>query len=189
MYDDLSPLFMSETGLEAGLAAIRAAPRDVGTLEMVVRRPAEGEREVLAEGLLDLTEGLVGDNWKTRGSKKTADGSAHPDMQLNVMGARTIGLIAQSRDRWALAGDQLFVDLDLSADNLPPGTKLSVGTAIIEVTEMPHLGCKKFVARFGMPAMVWVNSEEGKSMRLRGLNARVVQPGVVRPGDVVRKLS
>ena len=174
--------------LEAGLATIGQAPKESGVLALIVRRPQSEAREVLTEGQLDLVEGLVGDNWRTRGSSRTADGSAHPDMQLNIMNARAIDLIAQDKERWQLAGDQLFLDMDISAENLPPGTRLALGSAIIEVTPEPHTGCKKFVARFGLDAMLFVNSPVGKALRLRGLNAKVVQPGVIRVGDVAKKL-
>ena len=183
---NIKHLTMAE--LEAGLAEIRRSPQDEGVLEMIVRRPRIDEREVLAEGELDLSEGLVGDNWKTRGSSLTADGSAHPDTQLNVMNARAIALMAQNKARWSLAGDQLFMDLDLSAENLPPGTRLAVGPAVIEVTAQAHTGCKKFMARFGPDAMKFVNSPVGKQLRLRGINARVIQPGLVRVGDIVKKI-
>jgi hypothetical protein len=179
---------LSLAELEAGLEMIRQAPRDEGQLELIVRRPQVELREALQEGLLDLSEGLVGDNWKTRGSSRTADGSAHPDMQLNVMNARVIALLAQEKERWQLAGDQLFIDLDLSAENLPPGTRLALGSAVIEITHQPHTGCAKFMSRFGVDALKFVNSTEGKALRLRGLNAKVVQAGVIRVGDHVRKL-
>ena len=175
--------------LEAGLNDIRNAPKDCGTVQLIVRRPQTEEREVLDEAILDLTSGLVGDNWKTRGSKRTDDGSAHPDMQLNVMNARVIALIAQEKVRWSLAGDQLYLDLDLSADNLPVGSRLEIGSAVIEVTPPPHTGCRKFVARFGVEAMMFVNSDLGRQLRLRGLNARVIQPGTIRVGDEARKIS
>lgn len=179
----------TQAELEAGLDVIRAAPRESGTLELVVRRPAVDEREVLSEGTLDPRVGLVGDNWAVRGSPRTKDGSSHPDMQLNVMSARVIDLVAGGRDRWALAGDQLFVDLDLSEENAPPGTRLALGDeAVIEVTDQPHTGCRKFVERFGEDAVRFVNSREGRRLHLRGLNARVVQGGVIRPGDPVRKI-
>jgi MOSC domain-containing protein YiiM len=180
---------LDEAALEAGIDHIREAPATVGTVALVVRRPEIGEREVLAEGQLDLLEGLVGDTWKARPSRRSADGGPHPDMQLNVMSSRVIALIAQDPDRWALAGDQLYVDLDLSQDNLPAGTRLALGTAVIEVTDQPHTGCAKFTQRFGLPAFRWVNTEAGMKLRLRGLNARVVQPGVVRPGDPIRRLT
>jgi hypothetical protein len=173
--------------LEAGLDVIRASPADVGVLEMIVRRPRIGEREILEEGRLDLVEGLVGDTWRIRESADTPDGSPHPDMQLNIMNARVIALVAQDRERWQLAGDQLFLDLDLSAANLPPGTRLVLGSAVIEVTAQPHTGCEKFVARFGLDAVRFVNSPVGKQLHLRGVNAKVVRPGVVRVGDVARR--
>ena len=175
--------------LEAGIAAIQQAPKDNGVIDLIVRRPASGERDLLTEGHLDPVEGLVGDNWRTRGSSLTADGQAHPEMQLNIMNSRAIALIAQDKERWQLAGDQLFIDMDLSVENLPPGTRLALGTAIIEVTPVPHTGCKKFVARFGLDAMQFVNSPVGKPLRLRGLNAKVVRPGSIRVGDIVQKLS
>lgn len=174
--------------LEAGLGAIQAAPRALGTLEQIVRRPGIGEREVLAEAMLDLAVGLEGDNWRARGNKSTPDGAAHPEMQLNVMSARVVGLLARTRERWALAGDQLFVDLDLSVENLPAGTRLAVGEAVIEVTAPPHTGCAKFVERFGLEAMKFVNSPRGRELRLRGLNAKVVRAGRIRRGDRVEKL-
>jgi hypothetical protein len=175
--------------LEAGLADVRAAPKDEGSLQLIVRRPDVNAREILETGTLDLERGLVGDTWSARGSSRTDDGSAHPDMQLNIMNARAIDLIAQAKDRWQLAGDQLYIDLDLSDANLPPGTRLSMGSAIVEVTEQPHTGCGKFVERFGVDAMKFVNSSIGRRLRLRGLNARVVQPGTIRVGDSVKKMS
>ena len=184
--DGVRHLTMKE--LEKGLDEVRDSPENEGILEMIVRRPAIGQREVLSEGELHPAEGLVGDNWKSRGSSRTPDGSADPDMQLNVMNARCAALVAQDNNRWQLAGDQLYVDLDLSEDNLPPGTRLSLGTAVIQVSEQPHTGCGKFVSRFGADAMKFVNSRLGKRFRLRGLNARVIQPGTVRAGDVVRKV-
>jgi hypothetical protein len=174
--------------LEAGLDEIRRSPRDAGVLALIVRRPRVGEREILEEGELDPVEGLVGDNWKTRGSSRTLDGSAHPEMQLNIMNSRVISLVAQAKVRWKLAGDQLLIDMDLSAANLPPGTRLRLGSAVIEVSAQPHTGCKKFTARFGMDAMNFVNSPLGRQLNLRGINARVVQGGVVRVGDVARKV-
>jgi hypothetical protein len=173
--------------LEAAIDHIRESPTDVGTVELIVRRPALEEREVLEQAELDPSCGVVGDTWNIRGSKRTEDGSSHPDMQLNVMNSRVVALIAQDPDRWALAGDQLYIDLDLSHDNLPPGTRLVLGTATIEVTDQPHTGCAKFTRRFGLDAFRWVNTEAGSRLRLRGLNAKVVVPGVVRRGDTVTK--
>jgi len=142
----------------------------------------------LEEGELDLVEGLVGDTWKLRGSSRTPDGAAHPDMQLNVMNARVVALLAREKDRWPLAGDQLFIDMDVSSENLPPGTRLALGSAVIEVTDQPHTGCKKFEARFGLDALKFVNSPLGRQLQLRGVNAKVAQPGVIRVGDFVKKL-
>lgn len=174
--------------LEDRLDHIRSSPTDIGRVELIVRRPAVDEREVLDEGVLDLAEGLVGDTWRMRGSSRTSDGSAHPEMQLNVINARLSSLVAVDPERRALAGDQLHLDLDLSEANLPPGTRLALGSAVIEVTGIPHSGCAKFRARFGADALRFVNSPTGRSLRLRGLNAKVVVAGSVRQGDDVRKL-
>jgi len=184
--DTITHLTMNE--LEAGLAEIARSPKDGGVLEMIVRRPQVGEREILEEGQLDLVDGLVGDSWKNRKSRRTADGTPHPDMQLNLMNSRVVALVSQDRSRWHLAGDQLFVDFDLSAANVPIGTKLAIGSAVIEVTAQPHTGCGKFVERFGLDAMKFVNSPEREHLHLRGINARVVRPGVMRVGDTISKL-
>jgi hypothetical protein len=175
--------------LEAGLEDIRESPKDEGLLLLIVRRPRVDAREVLEEAELHPAEGLMGDSWKSRGSSRTPDGSAHPEMQLNIMNARVIALVARDRDRWQLAGDQLYIDLDLSAENLPAGTRLALGSAVIQVSPQPHTGCQKFVSRFGRDAVKFVNSPLGKELHLRGINARVVQPGIIRVGDVARKIA
>ena len=180
---------LTKAELEAGLEYICSAPKDQGVLELIVRRPQIEHREVLSEGELDVRVGLVGDNWTERGSSRTPDGSAHPEMQLNIMNARVTALVAQEKHRWQLAGDQLYLDLDLSDENLPAGTRLQIGEAVIEVSAEPHLGCKKFVARFGLDAMKFVNSDLGKRLHLRGINAKVVKSGTIRVGDVARKLA
>ncbi len=174
--------------LEAGLQYIGESPKSEGVVELIVRRPQTLEREILEVGELDFAEGLVGDNWKARGSKSTPDGSAHPEMQLTLMNSRIIQLISQDRDRWHLAGDQLFVDMDLSQENLPAGARIAMGSAIIEVTPVPHTGCKKFIERFGVDAMMFVNSPKGKRLNLRGVNTKVIRSGSVRTGERAIKL-
>jgi hypothetical protein len=181
--------FLGMAELEAGLEEIRKAPKDAGVLKLIVRRPAVNAREVLEAGELDEEAGLVGDTWPERGSSRSDDGLAHPDMQINVMGARAIALVAQDPARWPLAGDQLYIDLDLSEENVPAGTRLAIGSAILEVTSQPHTGCHKFVSRFGLDAMKFVNSPVGRQLHLRGINARVVQGGVIRCGDVVTRIA
>ncbi len=174
--------------LEAGLDQIRQSPKDEGVLDLIVRRPQPGQRETLDEGILDLQEGLVGDCWRSRGSSRTPDGAAILDAQVTVMNSRVVALVAQHSERWPLAGDQLYIDLDLSAENLPPGTRIEIGSAVLEVSALPHTGCQQFVARFGLDAMKFVNSAVGKELHLRGINTKVVQPGVIRRGDRARKL-
>ena len=172
--------------LEAGLDHLRAAPKGEGIVELIVRRPTVDERETVDEAELDLEDGLVGDSWRARG--RSGGRSANEKAQITVMNARSTALVAGDRERWPLAGDQLYVDFDLSGDHIPPGTQLAVGTAVIEVTDDPHTGCKKFSARFGLEALMFVNSPEGRALNLRGINTRVVQPGTVRVGDAIRRL-
>ena len=178
---------LTMTQLEAALDHIRESPRDNGVVDLIVRRPRVDQREVVAEAQLDVKDGLVGDSWMYRGSSKTADGGPHPEMQITIMNSRVVDVVAQAKERWPLAGDQFFIELDLSKANLPPGSRIAIGSAIIEVTEPPHLGCQKFVARFGADAMKFVNSTVGRELCMRGVHARVVQGGVVRTGDIARK--
>jgi MOSC domain-containing protein YiiM len=174
--------------LEAGLDHVRAAPADAGVLELIVRRPEPEERDVLEAAELSVDEGLVGDNWKARGSRHTEDGSAEPGRQLTIMNARAIALFAGDRARWPEAGDQLYVDLDISPSNLPAGTRLRIGDAVVEVSVEPHTGCAKFNARFGRDVSRMVNTPGGRALNLRGINARVVEPGTIKTGDDVVKL-
>jgi len=178
---------LSITELEAGLNIIRQSPSDQGLLKLIVRRPKTDEREIVNEAELNLEVGLVGDIWKVRGSKATPDGSANIEAQITLMNMRAISLLAQDESRWALAGDQLYVDFDLSETNLPAGTRIAIGSAILEVSATPHTGCAKFSERFGKDALKFVNSPDGKQLHLRGINTRVVQAGEIRVGDVVKK--
>lgn len=179
---------LTKEELEAGLDHILNSPKEEGVLELIVRRPRVNEREVLEEGELDPVRGLVGDSWIKRGSSHTPDRSAHPDMQINIMNSRVIALLAVQKERWQLAGDQLYIDLDLSMENLPPGMQLTLGSAVIEVTPPPHTGCKKFVSRFGLEATKFVNSPQRKNLHLRGVNAKIIQAGIIRVGDVAKKI-
>src|SRR6266511_4890736 len=183
----LNVQYLSMAELEADMDYIRQSPKDQGTLKMIVRRPNVDEREVLQEGELNTAEGLVGDTWKVRVNKHSADGLTNVNAQITMMNARTIALLAQDEESWPLAGDQLYVDMNLSDDNLPPGTQLGIGSAILEVSPDPHTGCNKFSSRFGVEALKFVNSPEGKRLHLRGINTKVIQAGIIRVGDVVRK--
>ena len=186
MINDIKQLTMTE--LEEGMEFIRQSPRDEGVLKMIVRRPNIDERELVEECELDREQGLAGDSWKVRGSSHTSDGSANVNAQLTIMNSRVIALLAQDEARWPLAGDQLYIDMDLSDDNIPPGTRLALGSAVIEVSAQPHTGCKKFSSRFGVDAIKFVNSPEGKQLHLRGINTRVIQAGTIRVGDVLKKI-
>lgn len=174
--------------LEAGLDDVRSSPTDNGTLDLIVRRPEVDEREVLEIGELSVEEGLVGDNWVRKPSGRTDDGGPHPGMQLNIINSRVLALICPDPDRRALAGDQLAIDMDLTEANLPAWTRLAIGSAVIEVTDQPHTGCRKFSQRFGGDSLRFINSDVGGELKLRGINARVVQPGTITTGDAVRKL-
>lgn len=182
------PFHLPLEALEEGLEHIRSSPRGEGVIKLIVRRPEKGAREILRQAQLDLVEGLVGDNWRTRGSSRTEDGTAHPEMQVTLTNARAMALIANEPSREPLAGDQFFVDLDLSVAHLPTGTRLGIGEVVLEVTATPHNGCKKFAERFGKDAVRFVNGEEGKALRLRGVNARVITPGEVSVGDAISVL-
>jgi MOSC domain-containing protein YiiM len=174
--------------IERAAAKMGSSPTDNGTVEMIVSRPAVDERRVLDEGVLDTTHGLRGDSWGTR-EPSTPDGTADPLRQITVMNSRALASIAGDRDRWQLAGDQLIVDLDLSIDSLPAGTRLQIGEAVTEVTEPPHTGCSKFAGRFGVDALAWANGPAGRRQRRRGMHVRVLVSGTVRPGDVIRMLA
>ncbi len=169
--------------LAAALGHLRQARSEEGTVELIVRRPAVDEREVMDAGELTVEEGLVGDGWGRRGTRP------NPKAQVTLMNARCTELVAGDRDRWPLAGDQFYVDFDLSEENLPTGTRIALGSAVVEVTDLPHLGCAKFTRRFGADARAFVNSPAGVELNLRGINTRVVEPGAVRTGDAVRKLQ
>jgi hypothetical protein len=174
--------------LEAALDHLREAPKDEGVLQLIVCRPDVDQREILDMAELHPQKGLIGDNWNVRASSKTPDGSPHPEMQINIMNSRVTALVAQDKDRWQLAGDQLYIDMDLSKENLPAGARIQVGSAVLEVSPLPHTGCHKFVSRFGAEAMKFVNSTVGKELCLRGINAKVVQGGVVKVGQVAKKI-
>jgi MOSC domain-containing protein YiiM len=177
-------VFATTAQLEARIDEVVAAPSDVGRVELVVARPATGERLVLESAELRPGVGLVGDNYLARGSSKPGGGPADPLAELNVMSARALDAVSgDDRERWPLAGDQLIVDFDLSERNCPAGTRLAVGTAVIEVTTKPHNGCAKFSDRYGIDAARWINSR--KDLRLRGICAVVVEVGTVTPGDTI----
>ena len=188
MADEPTTLHRNSAQLGHGLDAIRSAPADAGVVRLIVRRPAVDEREVVQEAVLDVDEGLLGDTWRARGNSSTADGAADPQAQVTVVNARAAETIAGEISLWPLAGDQLYIDLDISQQNLPPGTRLSIGEAELEMSAKPHTGCAKFSARFGAHALRFVGSPEGRALRLRGANARVVRGGAVRVGDPVLKL-
>jgi MOSC domain len=179
-------VFAEPAELEHGLAHVRAAPKDVGVLELIVRRPTVDEREVVDDATLDLELGLVGDSWSSRG--RSGSRPASVDAQITVTSARAIDLVALERARWPLAGDQLYVDFDVSQENLPAGTRFAVGGAVLEVSALPHTGCKKFAARFGLEALKFFSTDEGLALNLRGINTRIVEAGAVRVGDAVRRL-
>jgi hypothetical protein len=189
LFPDTTVKQLTMQELEAALDHLRAAPKNDGVLQLIVRRPRIDHREVLEQAELDPVKGLIGDSWSMRSSSRTADGSPHPEMQINIMNARVAALVAQDKERWPLAGDQLYLDMDLSKENLPGGTRLALGSAVLEVSLLPHTGCQKFVSRFGLDAMKFVNSPVGKELCLRGINARVIQAGVVQVGQAARKIA
>ena len=183
-----APEHLTTEQLDAGFAHILRAPSTNGALKMIVRRPGVDQREVVAEAELDLDEGLVGDDWKARGSALTPDGGANPDAQITIINARLLALLARTEERWRLSGDQLVIDLDMSVDNLPPGARLSIGEAVIEITAKEHTGCAKFAARYGSDALRFISTPEGRDLRLRGVNTRIVKSGRIKADDLVSRL-
>lgn len=178
----------STAELEAALSHIREAPGSTGTIELIVRRPAEDAREVLDVAEINDAEGIAGDTWNQRSSPTSADGGPHPDAQITIMSSRAAAAVIGPVERWPLAGDQIYADLDISHETLPAGAHLRLGDAIVEITAKPHRGCAKFAARFGRDALRFVNTGEGRDLRMRGVNCRVIQPGTVRPGDPITRL-
>src|SRR5262245_17842397 len=172
----------------ASLPDIDAAPTDLGRLERIVRRPARDQRELLETATLDTVVGLVGDDWQARGSKATPDGSADPEAQLTLISTAALRALEPDESRWPLAGDQLYVDLDLRVDALPAGTRLAIGDAMIEIGAKPHNGCEKFAARFGIDALAWISTPVGKAHRMRGVHALIVEGGTIAVGDVIRRV-
>lgn len=175
--------------LHRGLGEIRRSPTDEGRLKAIVIRPAVNERISLMECQISPELGVHGDNWAMGCWKSLPNGKPHPDVQVSIMNARAIALIAQQEERWPLAGDNLYLDLDLSAENLRPGQRLALGSAILEITPIAHNGCKKFGERYGADAVTFVNSDLGKQLHLRGIYARILESGVIRVGDVAGKIE
>jgi MOSC domain-containing protein YiiM len=171
--------------LEASVDVILAAPKDAGPIEMIVRRPGENEREVVQSGDLSTEGGLAGDDWVNRVDE---NGEPHHAAQLTLMNARVADAVAVTRDRWPLAGDQIFVDMDISVENLPPGARIKVGEAVVEISHVPHTGCAKFAGRFGSEALRFANVGVGRENRFRGVNAFVVENGAFAVGDKITKL-
>ena len=161
------------------------APKDAGPIEMIVRRPGENEREVMQTAELTTDGGLVGDNWIERIDE---NGEPHFAAQLTLMNARVADAVAITRERWPLAGDQIYVDMDISHENLPAGSQIQLGEAIVEISDVPHTGCDKFAGRFGKEALRFANVGVGRDNRFRGVNAFVIEGGVFSVGDKITKI-
>lgn len=181
--------YLSTEEVEAGVENIKESPKNNGVLQLIVRRPETETREIISTGKINFENGLEGDNWKPRGSRHTPDNSADPEAQITLMNSRVIDLLANDKENWQLAGDQLFVNMDLSIENLPPLSQIQMGSAILEISAKPHTGCKKFSGRFGIEALVFISTPLGKSLRMRGVNAKVIQAGEIHVGDVIRRVS
>ncbi|MBA4054374.1 MAG: MOSC domain-containing protein [Marivirga sp.] len=174
--------------LETGLEGLQNSPKDDGSLEMIVVRPEKKHRATLLECELTLKRGVEGDHWAKGCWKSLPDGSPDPDVQITIMNSRCLELISASRSRWPLAGDNLIVDMDLSIHNLQPGQKLSIGSAVLEITSVPHTGCNHFKERFGIDSLKFISSKRGKELRLRGIYARVIKDGQIKVGDRLKKV-
>jgi MOSC domain-containing protein YiiM len=174
--------------LRAGLPMLHLSPVDNGHLTLIVARPQEDERKVVETAVLTRAAGLEGDTWQERHSRHSPDGLADPNRQITLVSSRAMHLICPDQTRWPMAGDQLYVDMDLSPENLAPGQRLKVGTAVLEITAAEHRGCRKYAQRFGHDALKFVN-QDGWPLRLRGIYARVVQDGAVTAGDTIEKIA
>jgi MOSC domain-containing protein YiiM len=163
--------------LEAARTSWPASARTRGTVELIVVRPERHERKCPSHAELTPEHGLVGDHW--------GQGKRNMSAQITLMDARVAAALG-SREDWPLFGDNFILDFDLAIDRLPEGSIVALGEARLEVTSEPHLGCKKFSARFGDHAMHWVNDKTLRPLRLRGINTRIVAAGRVRVGDVVQ---
>jgi len=159
---------------------VKASPKDGGVLKLIVLRLPDEQRQTPPRATLSAEHGVTGDRW----SLKT---NPDPLVQVSVMNSRFLEVIAGETERMNLAGDNLIIDLDLHIDNLPTGTRLRIGQALLEVTDSPHTGCKKFQRRYGKDALDITNTPEGSAMRLRGLLARVIRGGEVQVGDTIHK--
>ncbi|MEM6942438.1 MAG: MOSC domain-containing protein [Pseudomonadota bacterium] len=175
--------------LEAALPLILAAPKDGGRLDMIVSRPAPGERTLPQRARLTAEGGVEGDHWAKGCWLSLDDGTPHPDVQICLMMSRMIRAIAGEEAHWPPAGDNLFIDMDLTPANTPPGTRLALGSVEMVVTPEPHNGCEAFIERFGREACVFVNTGPGKTHRLRGIYCRVTKDGDISVGDSLRKIA
>lgn len=180
--------FVTQPEIDQRLSSVLDSPKDQGTVEMIVVRPFKNQRKTLIHVLFSPEAGVTGDNWKTQCWKKLNDGQSDPDVQVAIMNARMIDMLTDDKAHWPLAGDQLFVDFDLSVTNLSPGDQLQIGDAVLQITAEPHRGCSKFKQRFGELAMHCVNSAQGDAHRLRGIYAKIISAGNVSVGDVIHKI-
>lgn len=182
------PRHLTRAELAAALPQVTAGPKDHGELKAIFVRPGPGQRLDVSSVAISSAGGLEGDHWAKGCWKSLPDGSPDPDVQVFIMNARFLDLIAQERSHWASCGNSFVADMDLGADNLPVGTRLKAGSAELEITAVPGTGCEAFIEWYGRDACVFVNTGEGKKNRLRGVYARVVKDGVVRIGDTLTKI-
>lgn len=175
--------------IEKQLPYVEASPKDNGVIKLIVVRPKTNKRQILDSCFISYEKGMEGDNWTLGCWKTTEDGSPHPDVQIAITNYRIHEIFSNLDKDRALAGDNLFVDLDLSERNLKAGDRLALGSAIIKITSVPHNGCGKFKERFGIDALKFVNSPIGKQMHLRGIYAKVIQNGIVSVNDTIKKIE
>ncbi|MEM7334639.1 MAG: MOSC domain-containing protein [Chloroflexota bacterium] len=186
--EQVTKTILDMTQLNEGIPVILESPKNNGRIDLITIRPATNERVLKDEVEISIENGVEGDNWKTRGSNSMPDKSSNPEAKITIMNSRVIKHITQSDSGWEWAGDQFFVEMDLSEENLPAGQQLQLGTAVLEVSAVPHTGCAKFVARFGKDAHKFVNNQYGRSQRFRGVNLKVIKGGTVKVGDTAQKI-
>lgn len=175
--------------LAAALPYVCAAPKTATTIDSLCFRPARNQREFPAELQLSRAEGIRGERWLTEPWLRLPDGSPDPNIQVSILPLRVLNLVWTDRENTPHPGDTIIADLDTSLTNLPPGSLLQAGTAILRVSDEFNEGCVKWKVRYGQAAKDWITAPGHPQLRLRGVLCAVEQDGFIRAGDALTKLD